>query len=67
MSCREPPLAETVLYEFEPSFACVKRAMLEGSDERILIVDHSKFGRSAGGADIEAARQDRCANPRRLR
>lgn len=38
-------LADSGLYEFEPSFAGVKRAMLDGADERILIVDRSKFGR----------------------
>jgi DeoR/GlpR family transcriptional regulator of sugar metabolism len=40
-------LAETGLYEFEPSFAWVKRAMLENAETRILILDHSKFGRKA--------------------
>ncbi len=31
--------------EFDPAFACVKRTMLEQSQERILVIDKSKFGR----------------------
>ena len=38
-------LAETGLYEFDPAFAWVKRAMLENAEAKILIADHSKFGR----------------------
>ena len=38
-------LAETGLYEFDPAFAWVKRAMLENAESRILMADHSKFGR----------------------
>ena len=32
--------------EFDPSFAAVKRAMLEHAQQRFLLVDHSKFGRT---------------------
>ena len=32
--------------EFDPSFAAVKRAMLERARRRLLLVDHSKFGRT---------------------
>jgi DeoR/GlpR family transcriptional regulator of sugar metabolism len=38
-------LAADGLYEYEPDFASVKRAMLEHAETRILLVDHSKFGR----------------------
>ncbi len=38
-------LAADGLYEYEPDFASVKRVMLENADMRILLVDHSKFGR----------------------
>ena len=38
-------LAADGLYEYEPEFASVKRAMLENAETRILLVDHSKFGR----------------------
>lgn len=32
--------------EFDPSFAAVKRAMLEHAQRRLLLVDHGKFGRT---------------------
>ena len=32
--------------EFDPSFAAVKRAMLENARDAILLADHSKFGRT---------------------
>jgi DeoR/GlpR family transcriptional regulator of sugar metabolism len=32
--------------EFDPSFAAVKRAMLENAQAGLLLVDHSKFGRT---------------------
>lgn len=38
-------ITEEGLFEFDPSFAWIKRIMLERSQERILIIDHSKFGR----------------------
>lgn len=38
-------VTEDGLYEFDPSFAWIKRIMIGCSQERILIVDHSKFGR----------------------
>lgn len=38
-------LAADGLYEYDPDFAWVKRAMLENAEIRILLVDHSKFGR----------------------
>lgn len=38
-------LTEDGIYEFDPDFAWVKRTMLANADRRILMVDHSKFGR----------------------
>ncbi len=38
-------LAADGVYEYETDFASVKRAMLENAETRILLVDHSKFGR----------------------
>ena len=38
-------LAADGLYEYDPDFAWVKRVMLDSADIRILLVDHSKFGR----------------------
>lgn len=38
-------LAADGLYEYDPEFAWVKRAMLDCAEIRILLVDHSKFGR----------------------
>ena len=32
--------------EFDPSFAAVKRVMLERAQQRLLLVDHRKFGRT---------------------
>jgi len=33
------------LYEFDPDFAWIKRVMLDCAQERIVIIDHSKFER----------------------
>jgi len=32
--------------EFDPSFASVKRAMIERAQRKLLLIDHSKFGRA---------------------
>jgi DeoR/GlpR family transcriptional regulator of sugar metabolism len=39
-------ITENGLYEVDPDFACVKRAMIANARTRILIADHAKFGRA---------------------
>jgi len=38
-------ITEEGLYEFDPGFAWIKRIMLGCAHERVLVIDHSKFGR----------------------
>ena len=40
-------ISEDGLYEVDPEFAWVKRAMIANARSRIVLCDHSKFGRTA--------------------